>query len=326
MRRPLISIVVPTAGRPRFLEEAIVSALSSTYDNLEVVVVPNGADESWRRVESKFGSEYRVRFEPIKQQNGNAARNHGLFVARGDYVRFLDDDDCLFAEGASEQYAAVETTNWDICTGRVSFVDASGHVFSEYAPGRTADIVEDVLRQRHSTLPVGHLFRKAFLADARWDERRHYLQDVDWVHALLQRGEIRWRKIDAIVGAWRHHGGQRVSREYVSSSPAESRRMAAEIISKTISVLSEHHRMTPERRIAAAKALWDYAAEGFIHDPFFWNVIAMRARRLDPKSRPNDFFYHRGFWRHFNPVALEWMFLPPRVLWKRLKSLRRARA
>lgn len=326
MRRPLISIVVPTAGRPRLLGEAIVSALSSTYDNVEVVVVPNGADESWRKVESRFVSDHRVRFEPIKQKNGNAARNHGLFVARGDYLRFLDDDDCLFAEGASEQHAAVEEENWDICTGRVEFVDAAGQVISEYAPSGTADIVEEVLRQRHSTLPVGHLFRRAFLADARWDERRPYLQDVDWMHSLLQRGEMRWRKVDAIVGAWRHHGGQRVSEEYVSTSPAESRRMAAEIISKTINILNESYRMTPKRRIAAAKALWDYAAEGFIYDPCFWNGVAMQARRLDPKSRPNDFFYHRGFWRHFNPVALEWMLLPPRVLWKRLKFLRRARA
>src|SRR6185312_16941708 len=104
-------------------------------------------------------------------------------------------------------------------------------------------------------------------------------QDVDWMHSLLQRSEIRWHKVDAVVGAWRHHGGPRVSRLYPRNRPAAARRMAADIISKTITVLCERDRMTSDRRLAAAKALWDYAADGFIFNPLYWASVAMRARR-----------------------------------------------
>jgi glycosyltransferase involved in cell wall biosynthesis len=289
-------------------------------NDVDVIVVPIGPDESWHEVRVTYSKDSRVRFDPIQVAHANAARNHGLAVARGQLVRFLDDDDYLVESGARAQYEAMRGGNVDICTGAVSFVDENCVEFDRYRPAQVTDLVSELFLQRPSTLPVAHVFRGAFLRDARWDTARPYLQDVDWLHTLIRRDEINWLPLVNVVGAWTHHAGKRTSRNFVQANPGKARKMAAEIIVVSIETLDQASRMSADRRKAAAKALWDYVPDSFIYAPAYWSRLARRARRLDGASRPNCFFYHRGLWRWLNPIAAEWLFLPLRVLNRWRKS------
>ena len=56
---PLVSIVIPTCGRPQFLVEAIASALDDLGDRVEVVVVPNGPGEEWREALRPYAADRR---------------------------------------------------------------------------------------------------------------------------------------------------------------------------------------------------------------------------------------------------------------------------
>ncbi len=320
MTTPLVSIVIPTTGRSMLLVEAIRSAVGGMGEEVEVIVIPNGPDHSWRNVSDSFANDTRVKFEPIEIAHANAARNHGLDLARGRFVRFLDDDDYLIESGAKAQYAAMQNAQCDICTGAVSFVDAQNREFNRYRPMRPVDLVQELFLQRPSTLPVAHVFSKAFIGSMRWDTNRPYLQDVDWMYSLARRSEIRWLPLHEIVGVWRHHAGVRLSVGYAKTNPDNARRMAAEIIKSSIETLSADDRLSPDRRKAAAKALWDYAPGGFIYAPVYWSRVAMLARKLDGASRPVHSSYHRGLWVRFNPVAIEWIFLPLRILSRWIRS------
>jgi GT2 family glycosyltransferase len=39
---PLVSIIIPTFDRPRYLQEAIEAVLAQTYPNIEVLIFDNG--------------------------------------------------------------------------------------------------------------------------------------------------------------------------------------------------------------------------------------------------------------------------------------------
>jgi glycosyltransferase involved in cell wall biosynthesis len=320
LTKPVVSIVIPTAGRPKLLTNAVRSAIAGMADAVEVIVIPNGPDGSWRDIQDMFASDPRVRFEPIETPHANAARNHGLALAQGRLIRFLDDDDYLIESGAKAQYSAMQAGEIDICTGAVKFIDKHDREFDHYLPTQETDFVEELFLQRPSTLPVAHVFRREFLGDMRWDVNRPYLQDVDWMYSLARRGEVRWLPLREIVGAWVHHGGTRTSVEYAKANPNDARMMAAEIIRNSITVLDRSDRLSPPRRKAAAKALWDYAPESFVYAPVYWSRIAIQARRLDKTSRPEQFFYHRGLWRRLNPIVLELIFLPLRVIYLWIKS------
>ena len=98
-RGALVSVYVPTRGRPALLQRAVRSALSQTYRNVEVVVALDRADEGARQAtadlldESTFAGRVRV-----IRSNGSgacAARNAAIREARGPLITGLDDDDYL---------------------------------------------------------------------------------------------------------------------------------------------------------------------------------------------------------------------------------------
>ena len=97
---PLVSIIIPTFDRPRYLREAIDAALAQTYENLEVLVFDNGTLEETQAVgEAAAQRDSRVRFRRNERNLGMSANFNALgAAARGDYLVAIGDDDRLLPE------------------------------------------------------------------------------------------------------------------------------------------------------------------------------------------------------------------------------------
>jgi hypothetical protein len=102
---PLVTIRIPTYNRgPLVVERAIRSAQGQTYDNIEILVVGDGATpDTIAAVESvddprlRFENLPRVAYpadpEQLWQVAGTAAVNRALELAKGAWIAPLDDDD-----------------------------------------------------------------------------------------------------------------------------------------------------------------------------------------------------------------------------------------
>ena len=99
-QRPLVSIVVINYNYERFLHSAVDSALAQTYPNVEVIVVDDGSIDRSRDVIESYGS----RISSVFKQNGGhgSALNAGFAASRGELVIFLDADDELLPNAATE--------------------------------------------------------------------------------------------------------------------------------------------------------------------------------------------------------------------------------
>ena len=90
----LVSVVIPTFNRARFIGETLESALSQTWKALEVIVVDDGSTDDTRQIVEEFAAlDERVRYFHQANQGVSAARNHAIAQAQGEYVAFLDSDD-----------------------------------------------------------------------------------------------------------------------------------------------------------------------------------------------------------------------------------------
>jgi len=93
MDKPLISVVIPTFRRPHLIQRAVTSALSQTFDNIEVVVVIDGVDDGTRAMVDALGDPRTKVVETGNNQGPACARNYGVRNATGYYIALLDDDD-----------------------------------------------------------------------------------------------------------------------------------------------------------------------------------------------------------------------------------------
>lgn len=94
---PFFSVVIPTYNRPALLSRAINSVLSSSYTDLEIIVVNDGSTVAYPDLEECFGSKLRYWESPISSGVASS-RNLGVAMAKGKWVVFLDDDDELIPE------------------------------------------------------------------------------------------------------------------------------------------------------------------------------------------------------------------------------------
>ncbi len=97
---PLVSIIIPTFDRPRYLREAIEAALAQTYANVEVLVFDNGTLEETLAVgEEAAQRDARVRFQRNERNLGMSGNFNALgAAARGEYLVAIGDDDRLLPD------------------------------------------------------------------------------------------------------------------------------------------------------------------------------------------------------------------------------------
>ena len=93
----MISIIVPVYNVERFLPTTVQSILLQEGNvDYEVILVDDGSTDKSAGLCDEFVTKHR-QFSVIHKTNGglSSARNVGLEIAQGDYVLFLDGDDCL---------------------------------------------------------------------------------------------------------------------------------------------------------------------------------------------------------------------------------------
>jgi len=100
----LFSIIIPTYNRSNLLIETLKSVRSQTYRPIEILVIDDGSTDATKNVVAEcvksISKSSGISLYYIYQNNmGPAvARNLGLVKSAGEYVLFLDSDDCLYPQ------------------------------------------------------------------------------------------------------------------------------------------------------------------------------------------------------------------------------------
>lgn len=94
---PQISIIIPVFNTEAgALERCLHSVRAQTYTDFEAILVDDGSTNGseatcdwWAKVDPRFISLHQ------RNQGVSAARNHGIEAAKGEFITFVDSDDCI---------------------------------------------------------------------------------------------------------------------------------------------------------------------------------------------------------------------------------------
>lgn len=107
---PEVSVVIPTYNRQSLVQDTIDSVLRQTFADLELIVVDDGStDDTERVLLDRYGS--RIRYVYQENQGESAARNHGIDLARGLYIGFVDSDDLWHPDKLKHQVGVLKANS-----------------------------------------------------------------------------------------------------------------------------------------------------------------------------------------------------------------------
>lgn len=115
----MITVITPTYNRDEYLSTAVDSVLNQSYTDWELLVIDDNKPESeLRKTTAEVMSKYtdpRIHYiQNEKNMGGAAARNVGIFQAKGDYIAFLDDDDMYLPDRLEVQCKQMVENDWDV--------------------------------------------------------------------------------------------------------------------------------------------------------------------------------------------------------------------
>lgn len=118
---PLVSVLMTAYNREKYIAEAIGSVLCSSYRNLELIIVDDGsADKTVDIARSYAAGDQRVKVYVNEKNLGDYPnRNKAASYAAGEYLKYVDADDCIYPWGLDLLVNMMEKfpgAGWGLCS------------------------------------------------------------------------------------------------------------------------------------------------------------------------------------------------------------------
>lgn len=191
---PLISVIVPVYNVEPYIKKCIESILNQTHSNLELILVDDGSPDASGAICDEYAKQD-PRIMVIHQENtGQAgARNHGISVAKGEYIGFVDSDDWIAPDMYQVMLESMERNDCDIVVcGRYVVrndkVRAAGDFnLAQEAVWDTDEAMERFLTYKAiDSSSVDKLYRTELLQDVRFP-LGYICEDVPFVYEALKK-------------------------------------------------------------------------------------------------------------------------------------------
>lgn len=192
-----ISVIIPSFNRAWCLEDTLQSVTYAPTDVVEeVIVVDNGSDDqSCELVAQLSAKDQRIRWVDGSHlpKNGNAARNLGFSISKGDYIQFLDSDDQIVAGKMESQLdwlrkkgsTCLATSQWISFSREGDKPEMPKRItWNDYSSG--IELLQDLLLNNQWFCPGTWLLPRALCERVgAWDETCSADQDRDYLTRLL---------------------------------------------------------------------------------------------------------------------------------------------
>ena len=180
MTKPLVSIIIPVFNAESYLQQTLDSLCRQDYQNIEILCIDDGSTDASSSIVNSY-KEKDSRIIYIHQDNSGpgAARNHGIELARGEFIVFQDADDLLHPKTISrmgdvaERYQAdVAICGFQSCSDSLSDVDWNIDLTAEpeVVMGDLALAFQN--SQKFRGHPWGKLYRRDTIGDIRFNNLR----------------------------------------------------------------------------------------------------------------------------------------------------------
>jgi len=161
---PLVSVLMPTYNREKYLPEAIESVLNQTYTTFELLIVDDGSTDDTEEAVKPYLSDRRVKYYYKSNGGQSSGRNFGFQRSRGSYICFLDSDNKWLPNKLELCVcAAIKNPEYDVFYGDNIAIDSKGKELHKVTMKRYSGIITaELLKDNFVTINTSMLSRECY--------------------------------------------------------------------------------------------------------------------------------------------------------------------
>ena len=186
-----VSVIVPVYNVELYLEKCLLSLVSQTLNEIEILVVNDGSKDNSQKIIEEFQLEYPTKIFGFTKENGGLsdARNFGIDRAKGQFLGFVDSDDYVSETMFEEMYNLAIKYDAEMTICNLQKVDENGSVTQKLTqlPGFPEKIIlKDNLSvfSDISYFACNKIFHRDLFDGKRFKKGVHF-EDIELIPQLL---------------------------------------------------------------------------------------------------------------------------------------------
>lgn len=171
---PLVSVIIPVYNIEAYIENCLRSIVSQTYTNIEILCVDDGSSDGSSEIIKGFcAKDDRIKYFYQTNSGVSAARNKGLDNSLGDYVFFVDGDDCLHPQAIELSVDCAEKSDADMICSHYLITSSPQSEFESFLDYQYSEADFETLFKKGDKLgkcTFAKLIRKSVTENIRFPE------------------------------------------------------------------------------------------------------------------------------------------------------------
>ena len=178
-----LSVIVPVYKAEDYLARCVESLLAQRVADFELILVDDGSPDASGKLCDACAEAHPDKVRVLHLENGGQgrARNHGLVIAKGEYIGFVDSDDWVEPDMYEKLLACAERESADlvVCGIRAIRDDGTAESLPVWREGEPMAAAGSACNK---------LFRRSLIGDIRFPEGLWY-EDFAFSAKLLLRAK-----------------------------------------------------------------------------------------------------------------------------------------
>jgi hypothetical protein len=201
-----VTVLTPSLGYGRFIEDNILSVLRQDGVSVQHVIRDGGSSDETLAVLRRY---HEIEWRSESDRGQSDALNKALAKARGPWIAWLNADEFYLPGGLAELVRRGDATSADVVYGDNVFVDERGCVERLVPQHPFSPLILRLYGCYISSSSA--IFRRSSLPAEPWDTSVRMMMDWDLYLRLASQG-AKFEKVDLPVGAFRRHESQVTAR------------------------------------------------------------------------------------------------------------------
>ncbi len=177
------SIIIPAYNRANIIERAVISVLTQTYTNFELIIADDGSSDNTKDVIKKYLADERVHYYYQQNKGVCAARNFGTTKSSGNYLIFLDSDDHVEPGWLNDFYNILKDIDNDIAFCNMKVMSPSG----EYKLVNAGNPYNDNITKGMYIAGLFAVKRQLFIDAGMYDEKMKFGENTELGYRLKEK-------------------------------------------------------------------------------------------------------------------------------------------
>lgn len=185
----LVSVIIPTYNRAKFLPRAIESALSQIYENIEIIIVDDCSPDDTESIVKAYQKKHKNIFYYKNKENAWPcfSRNRGIAQAKWEYINFLDDDDSIRPDKLKKQVELFDRSDdkVEVISCHVAYHRSDITMIKKNT--KSWNIFKDLLQSYCVSATHSMLIKKTALEKSQYDPHLPSWQEYDLMLQIAQK-------------------------------------------------------------------------------------------------------------------------------------------